>query len=826
MTRWTGSLERAEQSAQFASFRRLIDKGVAAVEARNAEAAVEYFRAAYDLALQWRLGDDAACGALINLSMAQRLAGDHDAAMRSLARALRFGGTAAAQRAALWNHLGVLYGEREEYRQAAYCCIRAYRLLTALPGGSDLQAEAAANVIDFYLRLGRPQKATRWAARAAWHARRAAPWRRQGAALQVATLCLAMNRTRLAGRILRRLERESLAPDFVSQFLRLQAEWWSRQGERLRALSSAVRALDAAVRDLSPEDIEDACQTLARLQGDEPAPGRARRLAAAARAHQAVIGAFARACEELDLARESRLAALLTGPDGLILLRCGGEEALDRLAVAGLVPGATAAAPGLARAAIPGPPAAPGQGMPPGGDPPTGDDRPGGSTREVAGYVLVWPAQPALARAIACLTAHIHADEQAARLRHEREQALARLSAFHDAALALGGPLETGQVVHRLLALTRQVSRSDGVALVFTDPGRGTWADGLDGAAVRRSPVFRRAAQGRPQRLAVGDPRWRQELDALGVASLLAVPVYFGGTSAGAVLVAARVAGTPFTEEDLELVTFVSKQFGLALENAALRDDLSRRLEAVIRDLRIARRLQEAFMPRGAVRDRGAVLAGLSLPAKYVGGDLYDFTWLPDGCWGLALGDVMGQGVGAAMLGSILLVRLRETWQREPFGPGLVWRLDAVVSPDLQRGRALATLVLGRYDPETRHLRVLTAGHHGPVLWRDGRWHPLARGGGTALGLAAGSGAVVDVPVALRPGDVVLFYSDGFGELVAGRRGAGGAGTVARALMTRRLRPLACDPLALLEQIHGLAARGDHPDDATVVVLGVGANRH
>src|SRR5690606_3390791 len=107
-----------------------------------------------------------------------------------------------------------------------------------------------------------------------------------------------------------------------------------------------------------------------------------------------------------------------------------------------------------------------------------------------------------------------------------------RLSAFHDAVLALGGPLETGQVVHRLLALTRQVSRSDGVALVFTDPGRGTWADGLDGAALRCSPVFRRAAQGRPQRLAVGDPRWRQELDALGVASLLAVPVYFGGTSA------------------------------------------------------------------------------------------------------------------------------------------------------------------------------------------------------------------------------------------------------------------------------------------------------
>ncbi|PZN13018.1 MAG: hypothetical protein DIU69_01835, partial [Bacillota bacterium] len=254
----------------FATFRRFVDRGVAALQARNAATAMDYFRAAHELATQYRLGDDAACGALINLSMAQRLAGHIDAALDSLARALQLKGIGVAQRAALWNHLGVLYGERGEYRQATYCCIRAYRL-GAFPGGVDLRAEAAGNVVDLYLRLGASQKATRWAVRAVLCARQAAPWRRQGVALQVATLCLATNRTRLAGRILGRLEREPLAPDFTSQFLRLRAEWWFRQGNRQRALACAVRALDAAVRDLSPEDIEDASHTLARLQGEEPA---------------------------------------------------------------------------------------------------------------------------------------------------------------------------------------------------------------------------------------------------------------------------------------------------------------------------------------------------------------------------------------------------------------------------------------------------------------------------------------------------------------------------------------------------------------------------
>lgn len=812
----SAALQQAERSAQFAAFRRFIDRGIALLEARDAAAAIEYFTAAYDLAVEWSFGDDVVSGVLLNLSIARRLAGDYDAALESLQRALVLPDLTAAQRAALWNELGVFYGERSDLRRAAACCIRAYRLAVRAASDPNLCAEAAGNVVDSYLHLGAPEKAVRWAARAAWHARRATAWRRQYVAVQTVAVCLATGRLRLAERILRRLERESLEPDWVSQFLRLRAEWWFQTGDRRKAFAWAARALDAAVRDMSPEDVQDACRALRRLGGQGPDPDGERHLLDALRSHQELIGAFARACADLDLGAEPQLAVVLASREGRILLRAGGNQVLDRLAEQGYVAGAVVAADTewdakFARAAVasfrnrshaPNP------------------DR--AIERDIEGYVLVWPPLPTLAQAIATLTSRIHADENAARLQADNQQALAKLSAFHDAALALGGPLETGEVVTRLLALTQQLSHSDGVALLYTDPARGTWAEGLDGEVLRRSRVFQTTvARGRPQRLTPDDPRARDDLLQLGVASLIALPVYFGGTECGAVLAAVRLAGAPFSEEDLELVSFISKQFGLALENAALRDDLSRRLETLTRDLHIARRLQQAFMPGGVIREDGVVLTGMSVPAKYVGGDIYDFARDPDGSWRIAIGDVMGKGVGAAMLGSILLARLREAWTREPFGPDLVRHLDERLAPDLRRGRALATLLLALYCPRDRHLHVLAAGHDGPVLWRGGTWRPIARGGGTALGLLPGRGVVAEVTMSVQPGDVVLFYSDGFGELLLGQRGISASRDVADALGRRGLAPAEGDEEALLKQIEGLPGNGDQPDDVTVVVFGV-----
>ncbi len=97
----------------------------------------------------------------------------------------------------------------------------------------------------------------------------------------------------------------------------------------------------------------------------------------------------------------------------------------------------------------------------------------------------------------------------------------------------------------------------------------------------------------------------------------------------------------------------------------------------------------------------------------------------------------------------------------------------------------------------------------------------MSRGGGTALGLQAGIGSVVQIETRLEPGDVVLFYSDGLGELLLGRRGAGRSHDVAGVLNRLGLKPQPERLQALLGKIRSLAVHRTLQDDVTVVMISV-----
>ncbi|WP_460039273.1 PP2C family protein-serine/threonine phosphatase [Thermaerobacter litoralis] len=861
------------------------------------------------------------------------------------------------------NSLGALQSALGDHRAAAHAFFRAWRLMRHRRFVSELRVEVAGNLAALYLELGRPGRSLKWATRAVWQARQAGRSHRQFASLQLIAAQLALGQTERAARGIARLK-GSILPEHASLYWRLCADWAFQKGDRQQAVALAARSLDAAVGDLSAEDIAAAAQTFARYGGCDAVKRQTQRLIAHARACRPWITAFTQACRRLDLPQEKQVVALLVAEDGLILTRAGGGEMLDQLALRGyhaggrvdevrqlaegsgrgpggrfvpggggmvephpaVIPGGVAGRWGWARlGGPPGPPgpvrtrdAAGGDAADPGGtaesggtdpsgyrrkgpangttgghggvpeatapgsatpgaatmgpaapgvsSPGTGASRaatfgaggpsttaPGATSRGAAiagdgpalpapfapltlagqtsgctepphpaAWVCVWPPQAALARAIATLAVQLHQAAVREQERKEQEEAVAKLTAFHQAAVALGGPLPTPELIARLLALTQQLSRSDGVALLFTERSRGIWADGLDGRILWRTRAVRRvAATGRPGRLSLRRPRDREELGRLGLASLLLVPVFFGEDRCSAVLAAGRLAGPEYAEADLELVTFISRQFGLALENAALRDDLSQRLDALTRDLELARRLQEAFLPAPVLRHGDVQAGGVSLPAKFVGGDLYDYLRLPGGAWGVALGDVMGKGLAAAMLASMFLSRIREIWSCATPGPEAIRRLDLRLAPDLRRARALATLVLGLFDPDSGLLQVWLAGHDGPLLWRGGAWTPLSRGGGTALGLQPGAGTILEAREVLRPGEVALFYSDGLGDLLLGRRGSGRAHDVAAALNRQGFEPQAGRLQEFLRRIRSYAQSCTLQDDVTVVMIGV-----
>ncbi|MFJ4681608.1 SpoIIE family protein phosphatase [Kitasatospora sp. NPDC088783] len=183
--------------------------------------------------------------------------------------------------------------------------------------------------------------------------------------------------------------------------------------------------------------------------------------------------------------------------------------------------------------------------------------------------------------------------------------------------------------------------------------------------------------------------------------------------------------------------------------------------------------LQQALMRAPAGRPvRGLDSAGRYLPAereRKVGGDWYDLLDLPDGTVLLAIGDVSGHGLTAAVAMSQLRYALRGiAYDGAPPGQ-ILDRLDRMLCH--QRADHIAAVTVARLDPRTGHLAWARAGHLPPVLLRDGTARSLDPPPGLVLGVTPGAHRPT-AELHLAPGDTLLLYTDGLIE----RRGAGRRG--------------------------------------------------
>ena len=196
--------------------------------------------------------------------------------------------------------------------------------------------------------------------------------------------------------------------------------------------------------------------------------------------------------------------------------------------------------------------------------------------------------------------------------------------------------------------------------------------------------------------------------------------------------------------------------------------DLERHQQLVVqqerfrRELELSRLIQTEMLPRGGLRLGGVEITGLSIPAREVGGDFFNYFTLPDGRLALLVGDVSGKGVSAALLMANVQATLRARLPLETNLAALVAGLDTQVDESTPRG-VYVTLFIGILERDERTLRYVNAGHNPPFV---------TRAGGTITPLAATGLPVALFPghpykeetVPLAPGDLVFFYTDGLVE--------------------------------------------------------------
>ena len=255
-------------------------------------------------------------------------------------------------------------------------------------------------------------------------------------------------------------------------------------------------------------------------------------------------------------------------------------------------------------------------------------------------------------------------------------------------------------------------------------------------------------------------------------AGMFATSVVARGRPRGRLYVFDQDGDLVWTDVHRRHAQLVADLAGVAIENDQMLQE-ARRHERVDRQLSIGAEIQAQLLPDRCPVIEGVELAARCRPAFQVGGDYYDFIpTRPEligrrrerGRWALVMGDVMGKGVPAGLLMTMLRGMLRAEVLSGLPPHRILHDLNQLAQEDLAQSHRFVTLFYSDFDPRTRQLRYANAAHNPPLLWRAER-RSISRL--DAAGLLIGLQPEADYglgEVRLEPGDVLLYYTDGVTE--------------------------------------------------------------
>jgi PAS domain S-box-containing protein len=238
--------------------------------------------------------------------------------------------------------------------------------------------------------------------------------------------------------------------------------------------------------------------------------------------------------------------------------------------------------------------------------------------------------------------------------------------------------------------------------------------------------------------------------------SSLTVPIRASGRTYGAIALSFDASGRRFGEDDLVVATALAARAGLHIENARLYSEQAH----------VAETLQQSLLPAALPAIPGLELAGrYRAAAGEVGGDFYDVFACEPGVWAAVIGDVSGKGPEAAALTALARHTLYATAIADPSPARNLERLDEAMRRRSD-GPAFCTVVFARLCPGAEHtmLTLASGGHPPPLVLRaDGtaEWVDVP---GTLVGILGDAG-FEERDLELRPGDLLLLYTDGAVEL-------------------------------------------------------------
>ncbi len=305
-----------------------------------------------------------------------------------------------------------------------------------------------------------------------------------------------------------------------------------------------------------------------------------------------------------------------------------------------------------------------------------------------------------------------------------------------------------------------------------------------------------------------------------GIASLLAVGLYGDDELIGALSVYTRKRHA-FTVGEVDSLHAIANQVSLAIKLARLYE-VEAEKERLEHELSLAAEIQKRVLPAEAPQIPGFKFACRYTPWEETGGDFYDFIELPAGNLGIAVGDVSGKGIWAALLSFEVRTALRAHAEHEYAIGEVIAHVNQSLYRDTE-AEQFATLSYGVLNQTSRLFTYVTALCPPPILVRDGAITELDTGG-LAVGVLPDQ-EYDQALLQLEPGDLLVMYSDGYSEIFNEADEMFGDERVQDCILATALANPDQDPDVVIEkleaEIEGFLQGSDHGDDRTIVVLAV-----
>ena len=331
-------------------------------------------------------------------------------------------------------------------------------------------------------------------------------------------------------------------------------------------------------------------------------------------------------------------------------------------------------------------------------------------------------------------------------------------------------------------------------------------ADGLVGAAVREWRLINVPDVRKDSRYLLMNEETRSEL---------IVPLFYKARVIG-VLDLENTRTAYFNEEHERILTTLAAQVAISIENARLYQAVRRQEAQLERDIAMAREVQLRLLPPAAPEHPHAEMAVRFLPARAIGGDLYDFLDYGPHHTAIVMGDVSGKAAPAALFAALVSGIMRAAAAQHPEPAKMLALLnDALQERKLES--QYVTMLFAVWDDENRTLQVANSGAVQPVFCRGGESNTI-RAEGFPLGLFPNV-TYEEFNVATQPGDAIVFVSDGILDAEDAKGEMYGQDRLAGLLCSHRGLPAQEIADAILDDVTRFQGGQDRFDDETIIVL-------